>query len=575
MNWARYLREVHQTYSRGDASEPSYIEGLAGRASSCSRRTVQPKRTEVGIPDFRVTGTGNRIIGYIEAKDPATEDLKEVAEMEQLKRYRDLPNLILTNFFEFWLFGDGKLIGKAKLANPFPMIELGQPPPLKESGRFAELLDQFLSFSTPQTYTAKALATELARRTRLLQSLISVELGQGSPEVAGLYEAFKEELIESLTPEGFADMYAQTITYGLFSARMRAGEQEFSRRAAYEFIPSTIPLLRRLFYFLTGPNLPESLEWIVDDITSVLANADISSILAEFHTKTWTDDPVIHFYETFLAVYNPRERERRGVYYTPPPVVSYIVRSLHHLLKEKFGKPDGLADRSVTLLDPAAGTLTFPTMAIKLAKQELEEKGKAGLFPALVRQHILKNFYAFELLVAPYAIGHLKAAIVLEDLDYHLGEGERFQLYLTNSLEMKEPKELPLMPDLAREGQRAKEIKERIPILVICGNPPYSVSSENKSEFIEGLMDDYKEDVRGERNIQPLSDDYIKFIRFAQWKIEQAGRGIVGYISNNSYLSGLIHRGMRQRLLEAFDVPMVGRTRTSSTSSKGWRLRCS
>jgi len=237
-------------------------------------------------------------------------------------------------------------------------------------------------------------------------------------------------------------------------------------------------------------------------------------------------------------------------------VVSYIVRSIHKILKEKFNKPDGFADKSVILLDPAAGTLTFPAMAVRLCYKEFEEKGLKGAFPSLVKDHILKDFYAFELMVAPYAIGHFKIGMVLEDLGYRMGE-EGFRFYLTNALELKkepkvgEPHTLPY--DLAEEGKKAEEVKKKVPVLVIFGNPPYSVHSENKSKFIEELMDDYKEDVRGERNIQPLSDDYIKFLRFAQWKIERTGQGIVGMITNNSYLSGLIHRGMRKKLLETFD----------------------
>jgi predicted helicase len=160
---------------------------------------------------------------------------------------------------------------------------------------------------------------------------------------------------------------------------------------------------------------------------------------------------------------------------------------------------------------------------------------------------------AFEILVAPYTIGHFKVSMVLEDIGYRFKEGSRFQFYLTNTLEMKAPKQTSFLIDLAKEGQEAKRIKEKVPILVVLGNPPYSVSSENKSEFIENLMDDYKEDVRDERNIQPLSDDYIKFIRFAHWKIAQAGKGILGFITNNAYLSGVIHRGMRRKLLETFD----------------------
>ncbi len=555
-----YLKSIYKTYMTGDATEPSYyfilkdlLESLAKKSGIVTGITVQPKRTKAGIPDFLLKTKAGKIVGYVEAKDPMIDSLINEAQTEQLQRYRgSLPNLILTNFLEFYLFRNGKIINEVHLANPV-FLKLGKQPVPENIDKLNELIDQFFSFSVPETYTAKALATELAKRTRFLSSLILEQLSEDTEAISGIYKTFKEELIESLTEESFADMYAQTISYGLFSARIWAKEEEFSGATAYKYIPSTIPLLRHLFYLLTGPNLPESLEWIRDDIVGVLASADLSSIIKEFHTKVWTDDPVLHFYETFLAVYNPRERERCGVYYTPEPVVSYIVRSIHHILKHKFGKPDGLADKSVTLLDPAAGTLSFPSMAIRLVKQELENKGKGGEFRGLVKEHILPHFYAFELMVAPYAIGHFKAAIVLEDLGYSLGSNERFQFYLTNSLEMKEVRQIELMPDLTKEGQKAKEIKEKIPILVVCANPPYSVSSENKSEFIEALMDDYKKDVRQERNIQPLSDDYIKFIRFAQWKIEQAGHGVIGYITNNSYLSGIIHRGMRHNLLQTFD----------------------
>jgi predicted helicase len=285
----------------------------------------------------------------------------------------------------------------------------------------------------------------------------------------------------------------------------------------------------------------------------VLEKAAISSILDEFKTTRWDEDPVIHFYETFLATYNPAERERLGVYYTPLPVVSYIVRSIHVLLKEKFGKSEGIATSDVTLLDPAAGTLTFVVQAIKQVQKELEEKQKKGLITSYIEEHVIPHFHAFEILMAPYTVGHFKVSMVIEDMGYQFKENERFQFYLTNTLEIKVPKQTSVLIDLTREGMEAQRIKEKVPILVVLGNPPYSVSSENKSDFIENLMNDYKEDVRCERNIQPLSDDYIKFFRFAHWKIEQAGKGILGFITNNSYLSGVIHRGMRKKLLDTFD----------------------
>jgi len=329
-----------------------------------------------------------------------------------------------------------------------------------------------------------------------------------------------------------------------------AKEQEIDKDSAWRFIPGKVPLLKDVFYSFSGPNTPESLSGPVDDILRVLNKTDISAIYEEsFRQKK---DPVIHFYETFLNAYNPEERGKLGVYYTPVPVVSYIVRSIHILLKRKFKKTKGLAEEDVTLLDPAAGTLTFIIRAIREALSELKES-HSGLVPLQIENHILPNYFAFELLIVPYIIGHLRAAMVLErEFDYKLKENERFRFYLTNSLEMREPKQALLLPELTEEGKEAKRVKGEVSILVVLGNPPYSVSSENKSEFIENLMEDYKKDVRKEKNIQPLSDDYIKFIRFAHWKIDQTGKGVVGFISNNSYLSGIIHRGMRKELLKTF-----------------------
>ena len=556
-----YFKEVYKIYVGGDFREESFYSCLKRLIEECSRLIltekeasvlVQPKRTEVGIPDFLIKANGE-IIGYIEAKVP-DENLKDVEDSEQLKRYRNsLPNLILTNFLEFRLYRHANLIQEVEIGRKFILQSLRQPPVPEKLDLFLELLDKFFSFSMPEIRDSSNLSIELAKRTRFLEFILKEELSEENQEVVRFYEAFRQELIEGLTKERFADLYAQTITYGLFAARMRI-KNGFRKELAWKFIPESLPLLREIFYSFTGPNLPESLSWVVDEIAQVLEKADISSILSEFKTTKWDEDPVIHFYETFLATYNPKERERLGVYYTPLPVVSYIVRSIHRLLKDKFKKPEGLATRDVTLLDPAAGTLTFVVQAIKQVKKELEERNKEGLIKSYIEEHILPHFYAFEILMAPYTVGHFKASMVLEEMGYKLKKDERFQFYLTNTLEMKEPGgQQRILINLTEEGKEAKKVKEKVPILVILGNPPYSVSSENKSQFIEDLMEDYKEDVRDERNIQPLSDDYIKFIRFDHWKIEQAGKGIIGLISNNSYLSGIIHRGMRKKLLETFD----------------------
>jgi len=555
-----YFKEIHKIYAGGDFREESFYPSVKSLVEDCSKLfqmqaeasvLVLPKKTEAGIPDFRIDKNGE-IVGYVEAKSPDT-NLREIEDSEQLKRYRNsLPNLILTNFLEFRLYRNGDLIDDVEVGRQFILQRVKFPPVPEKIDLFYELLQKFFSFSTPKIQKSSDLSIELAKRTRFLEHILQEELSQENEEVTRYYKAFREELIETLTKERFADLYAQTITYGLFAARMKV-QNVFKRETAWKFIPEGLPLLKEIFYSMTGPHFPESLTWVVDDISQVLEKADISSILKEFKTTRWEEDPVIHFYETFLATYNPAERQRLGVYYTPLPVVSYIVRSIHKLLKEKFGKSEGLATSDVTLLDPAAGTLTFIVQAIKEVKRELEEKKKEGLITSYIEEHILPHFHAFEILVAPYTVGHFKVSMVLEDMGYRFKKDERFQFYLTNTLEMKTPRQMSFLIDLTKEAQEANRIKEKVSILAVLGNPPYSVSSENKSEFIENLMDDYKEDVRDERNIQPLSDDYIKFIRFAHWKIAQAGKGILGFITNNSYLSGIIHRGMRGKLLETFD----------------------
>lgn len=556
----QYLKNISKAYRQGDAREETYypylkdfIDAYAEFNYKALGVTVLPKKSAAGIPDFLIRGQHNKIIGYIEAKDPNIRHLAGIADSEQLKRYREsLPNIILTNFIDFQLFRNGELIKEVALPNPSAIVKMNLVVPPSYLKNLITLLEEFLSVPTLHTKRAVPLATELAKRTKFLNDLVLEELKRDNPDLKGFFNAFQKELIDSLTEDKFADMYAQTITYGLFTARIRAGRKKFTRQTAYEFIPPTISLLKNLFYFIIGPTFPQSLEWIIDDIIGVLADADLSLILKDFHTEKWTKDPVIHFYETFLEVYNPKERAKLGVYYTPEPVVSYIVHSIHNILKEKLNKPKGLADGTVTLLDPAGGTLTFPAMAIRLACEEVKDMGTGYLKP-FIKEHILRNFYAFEILVAPYAIGHFKISVVLEDLGYKLQKDERFNLYLTNTLEMKTPPLTGFIPGLNEETKLAKRVKDEVPVLVITGNPPYSVSSENKSDFIEDLMKSYKEDVSGERNLQPLSDDYIKFIRFAQWRLEKTGQGVIGIITNNSYLSGLIHRGMRKKLFGAFD----------------------
>ncbi len=609
-----YLKRIAKIANQGDAREESYyasLEELLGNLAQSFGKgkihiTTLPKSTEAGNPDFRVWDGKQHIVGYVEAKAPTVENLDSIEVSEQLKRYRGtFPNLILTNFFEFRLYRDGILVEKALIARPFIVHKLKTIPPVEKEPDFTKLMEAFYSFSLPKVYNAKNLAIELAKRTRFLKEEVIVEeLAEeekaGKGFILGFYDAFRQFLISGLSKEDFADLYSQTITYGLFAARMRA-KKGFNRKLAYDNIPRTIGILRDVFRFVSLEDVPAQMEWIIDDIAEVLSVANVNKLLQEYFREGKGKDPVVHFYETFLSEYDPKTRERRGVYYTPEPVVSYIVRSLHHILKDRFGKADGMASNTVTVLDPASGTLTFLAETAKLAVDEFVSKYGQGDKKGFIKEHILKNFYAFELMMAPYAVGHLKMSFLLDELGCHLKQHDRFKLYLTNTLEMEELEQtsMPGMASLSEESHLAGKIKKEQPILVILGNPPYSGHSANKSDkeieldkgkrytthyqikedtgsyklipqtketkrkgikkqktWIGELIEYYKI-IDGkwlkEKNPKWLQDDYVKFIRFAQWKLDQAGEGILGFITNHSYLDNPTFRGMRQSLMNSFD----------------------
>ncbi|RPI03541.1 MAG: DNA methyltransferase, partial [Ignavibacteriae bacterium] len=571
-----YIKKIASSTAQGDAREESYYGSfsklLESFAEETGKKHIQittlPKETEAGNPDFRVWDGRQQIVGYIEAKKPGA-NLDLIEDSEQLKRYRaTFPNLILTDFYEFRLYRNGDLFDKVLLARPFIAKKLKTVPPAEHKDKFITLLEKFFSFSLPKVFTAENLAIELAKRTGFLRDEVVFkeleEAEHGKGKTFGFYTAFKQYLVSDLSPKDFADIYSQTITYGLFAARTRA-TGEFNRKLAYDLIPKTIGILRDVFRFISLDKLPPQMEVIIDDIAEVLQAADVNKILDEYYRKGKGEDPIVHFYETFLNIYDPGTREKRGVYYTLEPVVKYIVRAIHDLLKTHFDLRDGLASKELTLLDPAGGTLTFPAEAIKLAVQEFTEKyGDAGK-NKLIKNQILKNFYAFELMMAPYAIGHIKISFLLEELGYTMQEDDRFKLYLTNTLDMEDLKqtEIPGLESLSDENHLAGQIKQKEPILAILGNPPYSANSANYNDWTDKLL---KEDIDGatgyytidgkplgERNSKLLQDDYVKFLRFAQWKIHKAGQGIVGMITNHSYLDNPTFRGMRQSLMNTYN----------------------
>ncbi len=586
-----YLAQVEAAYKAGSATEHTYRPALKSFLEAAEPGVVatnEPRRIECGAPDFIVTREGVPL-GFVEAKDIG-KPLEEIEKSEQIRRYLEsLPNLILTDYLEFRWYAQGSPRLAARLAKPQPGGKLR----MEADGvkRLQELLQGFFGSEIPVVSSPRELAQRMAAVAMLIRSIIAATF-TSEGEKGSLHdqmEGFRRVLLHDLTPEQFADMYAQTIAYGLFAARCNHPEGErFTREhAAYE-LPKTNPFLRELFGHIAGLGLDDRIVWAVDNLAELLSRASMAVILEDFGHATRQQDPVVHFYETFLAAYDPKMREARGVYYTPEPVVSYIVRSVDAILKRDFKLAGGLSDAAkvkierpkergkgkekveihkVQILDPAAGTGTFLHEVIAHLREGFS--GNQGLWAGYVRDNLLPRLYGFELLMAPYAVAHMKLGLLLRETGYDFATEERLRVYLTNTLEeAHEMTGLPLFTSkLAEEANSASEVKKDVPVMVVLGNPPYSGHSANAGEWIEGLLhgrdgasgpkgaDYFEVDGKplGEKNPKWLNDDYVKFIRFAQWRIEQTGYGVLAFVTNHGYLDNPTFRGMRQALMRSFD----------------------
>src|SRR5665648_578104 len=572
-----YLTEVGRDLAAGNATEHTHRPALKALLIALDpdvRPVNEPRRIECGAPDFIVT-RNDLPVGYIEAKDVG-RSLDEIERDEQLKRYREsLSNLILTDYLEFRWFKDGEKQQTARIAY---VGDSGKLRPDREGQKqAAAMFSSFLAQEPPIVGKPEDLARRMAALTRIVRDIVRAALEHdrsgGSPLREQL-EGFRRVLIHDLGEEQFADMYAQTIAYGLFAARVNApADEHFSRQHAAYDLPKTTHFLRQMFGQIAGPELDERIAWAVDDLAELLARARMDLVLEDFGKRTRQEDPVVHFYETFLAAYDRKMREARGVYYTPEPVVSYIVRSVDHILKTEFGLPDGLADNSmievpvpgkpketrmvhkVQILDPACGTGTFLAQVIETIRDTVVAKHGAGMWPGYVHDHMLPRLYGFELLMAPYAIAHLKLGLRLKETGYDIEQSERLRVYLTNSLEEAREREHGQLTFfgtwLAEEADRASEVKRELPIMVVLGNPPYSNSSQNRGEWISELVADYKRGL-GERKVN-LDDDYVKFIRFGQWRIDHTGSGVLAFVTNHAFLDNPTFRQMRRCLMASFD----------------------
>jgi predicted helicase len=583
-----YLKELIAAVKKGNATEHTHrptLQRLLESLASGLTVTNEPKRIQCGAPDFVIIRQFQEI-GYLEAKDVGVA-LKKVEKSDQMKRYlAALGNLILTDYVEFRWYVGGVFRAAARLGSFDKKGQFKADPEGQQQVK--GLLKGFLEAQVSQARTPKDLAQKMASLAQLIRDAIAIKLKDATEGVLfDQYESFQKVLISGLTRADFADMYAQTICYGLFAARCNTKTpQDFSRKTAAFELPKTNPFLRDIFDKIAGIDLDDSIAWAVDILANILKLTDMAAILENFGKRTRREDPVVHFYETFLAEYDPKMRQSRGVYYTPEPVVSYIVRSVDYILKEKFGIKEGLASKQtvmipdpkdpqnmieshqVLILDPAVGTGTFLHGVIDHIYESF--KNKKGMWSSYVGQHLLPRLFGFELLMAPYTVAHMKLGLQLQELGYKFDSDERLKIYLTNTLQeafQLEQQMISFGSRIKAEAEEAKDIKQENPVMAILGNPPYSGKSFNKGTWIIDLLhgkdtlfniskENYFEidgEKLSERNPKWINNDYVKFIRFAQWRIEKTGYGVVALITDNGYLDNVTFRGVRASLMNTFD----------------------
>lgn len=604
MDIAEYIKQINEQFGTGIAHEHSYrpmLQQLLSEMLPTFVVTNEPARIECGAPDFIISSSKtNTPVFYVEAKDIDDRDLDGRKEnKEQFTRYKkSLDHIIFTNYLDFHLYENGEWVKNVRLAE----VQGDKIVLCNENLEdFIALVNHIASTKPSKITSAKRLAVQMAAKARILASTINnafclaeedSKSAEKNKQLQGQLDAFRKVLINDLTPQGFADIYAQTVAYGMFAARLHDNTPDnFSRQEAANLIPKTNPFLRNIFQQIAGYDLDERIAWIVDDLINVFLATDVQKVMKNYSQKGIHRDPMIHFYEDFLKAYNPSLRKLKGVWYTPQPVVQFIVRAVDEILQRDFELSEGLADYSkfvhevvneqyekgekkfkgksssptikqemhrVQILDPATGTGTFLAEVVNQIFDKFN--GMQGMWQGYVNDHLLPRLHGFELLMASYAVAHLKLDMLLQQTGFnHAENSRRLKIYLTNSLEEVHPDTGTLWAQwLSDEASAANRIKRDCPVMVMIGNPPYSGESQNKGEWIMRLLEDYKKEPGGkmrlnERNPKWINDDYVKFIRLAQNYVERNKCGIIGFINPHGFLDNPTFRGMRWNLLSTFD----------------------
>ena len=509
------------------------------------------------FPDFTAMDEDKGIIGFIECKDIGF-DLHKAIEgggnfniyKEQLLKYLNKHNnLIYTDYINFIYLNLDK--NKIKIKNEV-CLNKGK----NADKIFENIIEDFLSYKIKEIDKKDYFLSSLARKTNMLKIYIELELENKESylknHIKGLFE---NTIFNDLSDKDFADAFSQIISFSLLFYRLN--KRKNVDLNSFNDMPEYIPIFREFLSRIDFNSLNENIIYVINLIIKSINSYDEKIFYDKLSYKekhdTDKEDPFIYAYEYFLKEFDSKTRNARGVFYTPIEAVRYIIKSIDEILKDKLNIADGIYGEEVHILDFAAGTGTFMLGAIERAFENAKKNGISGIWENIVSDFILKRLYGFEFLIVPYVLAHFRIHEYLKDLHYDYKKEERLQLYLTNTLDNSAGGQVKMFPQMQAESDNAYKIKNEEPILVIMGNPPYNNKSEeiNRKEWIENLLKDYKKNLN-EKKIN-LDDDYIKFIRFAHWKMESAEKGIIGIIVNNSFISGVTHREMRRKLMQTFD----------------------
>jgi predicted helicase len=567
-----YINEVAKVKDELEHSGRTFLQNLLTEFTNTHKINIihESKRDKKGrgAPDFKFLFNDTEI-GYLENKkigidlDEWMKEEKEPFKKDrQFSKYKTLTdNLIATDYLRWiWIYKDTikevRLCEKTELSNK--TIKLSE----QNCNDLRDLINDFLSQKPQEIVKARDLAEKLSKPTRTIKEeindIVTDSESDKTSRIIGTYKVFKAEISENITPEDFADAFAQTLTYSLFLTKITlTSSEKLTLSNIANLTPKSFALIKDILAFINEIEDYPQLKPYIEMIFHIINHTNAFEVVSDLqNNKDEFEDAYIHFYENFLTAYDKEKRKELGVWYTPKPVVRSIINNIHEILKEDFNLADGLADESVKLLDFACGTGTF---LFEVYDKILSEISKTSLKRAgLIKNHILKNIFGFELLIPAYCVSHLKLSQHLKDEGYALEKDDRIRVYFTNTLENRHPDRQQSLgfenffPAIAREGKEAQQIKDDKSILVITGNPPYNAKSKNvlERELLE-FHEGYKCD--DETNSKSIQDDYVKFIAFAHRKIKLAGRGVFGLIVNNSFLSGLTHRKMRNELMKDFD----------------------